>query len=254
MNLDIDIKNVSVTIEDRVITSMSGLPGNVSDWYTRSGSFQVVLLNNNYDTCIKIPNVNHFDSFRLMVADRKYNEPNGKYLPIKKYTAEEMRRLYSLLMFQFENGIGNEVGRLFDITINGDTYFAFEVERLPERAWHQEVCETHNISDEDEINTWFYNELRKPGGIIELYRSNNALRNYDSNHILALKHPDSGGKQYTVGAKSDVSIFFVDDNGIPKMFDIDINTINAYFQDDFMNKIVKEYSSVIDERNYSDYL
>lgn len=255
MNLDIDIKNVSVTIEDRVITSISGLPGDMSDWYTRNGSFQVVLLNDNYDTCIKIPNVHHFDSYRMMKANRVYPTPNGQHDPIRKYTSTEMRKLYSLLMFHSENGIGNEVGRLFDININDDIYFAFEVERLNDyNTWTGRVKQDTNITDPDELNTWFYNELNKPDGLIELYKSRNALTTPDNNFLMALGHPDGNGNQYTVGTKADVSIFFTDADGNPKIFDVDINTINGYFEPKFIEEIVEEYASVIEERNYSDYL
>ena len=61
-----DIHNVSVSIEDKQLIKKVNLEGNLEDYRVLNGAFQVVLYNENYENVIKIPNLNHSDSFRLM--------------------------------------------------------------------------------------------------------------------------------------------------------------------------------------------
>jgi len=170
-----------------------------------------------------------------------------------KYTSHQFKALYSLLQFHYENGFGPELGRIIDININGETYFAFEQERLEVSdtycAHLQQLHETPD-GDEDALNTVIYNDLTKPNGFLEMYEPHNALKDNRHNHVIA---PKMEGQKYTIGYKADCSIFFMKD-GHPKCFDVDYNTIQSYFNETFINGLIEKYSDLIQERNFSDYL
>jgi len=250
-----DIKNVEFTLDDRVVISKNNIDGDVLDWKTDNGSFQVILVNPNFKYGLKIPNRNHGDSFKLMRCSgvSTWGRPKDEARPIKKYTSHQFKALYSLLQFHYENGFGPELGRIIDININGETYFAFEQERLEVSdtycAHLQQLHETPD-GDEDALNTVIYNDLTKPNGFLEMYEPHNALKDNRHNHVIA---PKMEGQTYTIGYKADCSIFFMKD-GHPKCFDVDYNTIQCYFNETFINGLVEKYSDLIEERNFSDYL
>ena len=250
----LDINNINVEIEDKVVTKVTNLSGTPNDWKLQNGSFQVAMINRDYDTIIKIPNIGHGDSFKLMkcsgVSD--WGRPDDEARPITKYTPYQLKATYSVLQFHYENGIGPKVGRIFDININNETYFAFEQERLPEYPYKSFLLKKYKLDfdDEDGINTATYNEYMSDGGIISLYKKHDALLQYDNNHIIAPQH---GNQSYTVKHKADCSIFFVKD-GQPKCFDIDYNGITGYFNPTFIDNLIEKYSKTIKEQNFSDYL
>jgi hypothetical protein len=250
----LDINNISVEIEDRVVTKVTNLSGTPQDWILKSGSFQVVMINMDYDTIIKIPNISHGDSFKLMKCSgvATWGRPDDITRPITKYTPYQLKATYSLLQFHYENGFGPKVGRIFDININNETYFAFEQERLPEVSYFSFLRKKYNIphNDTNAVNTVTYNEYMADDGIISLYKKHDALIKYDDNHIIAHKTDD---QRYDIGYKADCSIFFMKD-GKPKCFDIDYNGINAYFNPKFIDSLIEKYSKIIEEQNFSDYL
>jgi len=249
-----DISNAGFTIENRIVTGIQNIEGNPSDWRTDNGSFQVILLNENFEYGIKIPNRNHGDSFKLMTCEgvSTWGRPAAQAAPIRKYTPYEFKATYALLEFHYEHGFGPKMGRIFDININGDTYFAFEQENLKQDSWCRYLSDREGIEPNDEIalNTIIYNEHMKPGGFIEMYRNEDALHDYHGNHVIAKK---TDYQNYDIDYKADCSIFWVKD-GLPKCFDIDYNGITAYFKKPFIDKIIERYSGVMQERNFSDYL
>lgn len=250
----LDINNISVEMDDRIVTNVTNLAGTPQDWKLKNGSFQVVIINEDWDTLIKIPNISHGDSFKLMkcsgVVD--WGRPDDIARPITKYTPYQLKATYSLLQFHYENGFGPKVGRIFDININNETYFAFEQERLPEVSYFSFLRRKYNIpgNDINAVNTVTYNEYMDDDGIISLYKKHDALIKYDDNHIIAHKRDD---QRYDIGYKADCSIFFMKD-GKPKCFDIDYNGINAYFNPKFIDNLIEKYSKIIEEQNFSDYL
>ncbi len=249
-----DIKNVSISIQDRVITNLTNIEGNLSDWYHNNGSYQVAFMNNNFESIIKIPNRNHGDSAKLLDCSGvdTWGRPDDQARPINKYKPNEIKSLYALLQFHYDKGFGPKMGRIFDITINGETYIAFEQERLSGIPYVNHIAKENNleVTDYAKINTAIYNEMMKPNGFIEMYRPYDALKNEHNNHVISTK---SDSRIIDIDYKGDCSIFFMDgDNTL--CFDVDYNTIRAYFNTPFIDKITQEYSDLIDERNFSDYL
>ena len=215
-----DIKNVGFTFNDRVLMSKTNVDGKLSEWKSWNGSFQVALINDNYDYLIKIPNINHGDSSKLLDCSgvATWGRPAEEAAPINKYTSYQIKATYALLQFHYENGFGPKMGRIFDVTVNGETYFAFEQEALPQNPYYRYLASKHNVDDMDEnaINTLTYNEHIKEGGFIDVYKQHNALVNYNNNHVLAPAHAD---QDYTIGYKADASIFFMKDgDDKPKCF------------------------------------
>lgn len=251
-----DIYNVRFTIEDKVVIGTENIDGNLADWKTDNGSFQVALINKKLKNIVKIPNINHGDSFKLMRCSgiSSWGRPEEEKKPIRKYTSSEFKSVYALLQFHYENGFGPKMGRIFDVNINGETYFAFEQEKLPQSTYHRYLVEKHNLdnSDVDAINTIVYNDHMKDGGFIDMYRKHDALTDNHQNHVVALK---THNQTYSVGYKADSSIFYMKDgDDKPKCFDVDYNTISAYFKEEFIEDLIEKYSDLIDERNFSNYL
>jgi len=250
-----DLSNVSFTIQNGVVIGISGIPSSPTDWQVHRGSYQVALVNYNLDMCIKIPNYNNGDSIKLIYPNNlpstRWRNSGDENLPIVKYTSSQIKKLYALLLFHYENGIGPNVGRIFDVDINGDTYFAFEVQRLEQKEWWVYIRETMGL-DDNAINTWVYDYFNKPGGIVELYKSYDALNNYENCHIIRKDEHDT--KRFSIDYKAEHSIFFVDNNMNPLCYDVDIHDISNYFKHTFIDNIVKKYSGIIEERNFSDYL
>lgn len=247
-----DIHNVSVSIEDKQLIKKVNLEGNLEDYKVLNGAFQVVLYNENYENVIKIPNLNHSDSFRLMRDSRMNDWPEDRLIPPTKYNDSQMIELYSLLTFHNENGFGPKVGRVFNIEVNGDTFLAFEMERCIHQEWFQfwlrREGRTGTPQDMDDLNTWTYNELNKPNGYIDMYRAENALKDNDENHVIHKKPIDS----FSIGYKADCSIFLPDEDGdMTRCYDIDWNTIKAYFNRDFIDSIVPRYSSILDSNDFT---
>lgn len=246
-----NLQDIQINVDHYKVTSLKNIEGNVSDWYTRNGSFQAIFLNDSYEYGIKIPNFNHGDSAKLLGCHdiNTWGRPEEEARPISKYSIDDIVRLYSLLQFHYDNGFGPKMGRIVDIEVNGSTYIGFEQERLVEYPFPAYLRELYDIEyrDEDTLNTIMYNEILKPDMIMDVYKQNNALKSLTNNHIISKNHES---QNYSVGYKADLSIFFCK-NDTPVCFDVDHNTIAAYFEAEFIDKIVEKYTPLISSRNYS---
>jgi|GEM_PF-4245571 len=249
-----DIKNVSISVQDRIITNLTNINGNLSDWYHNNGSYQVAFMNNTMESIIKIPNRNHGDSAKLLNCSGvdTWGRPSDQARPIKKYTPSQFKSLYALLQFHYDKGFGPKMGRIFDLVINGESYLAFEQERLSGLPYVNYIAKENNLDvyDYPKVNTAIYNEMMKPNGFIEMYRPYNALKNEHNNHVISTKSDD---RITEIDYKGDCSIFFMAGDK-PLCFDVDYNTIEAYFNKPFIEQITEDYSDLIQERNFSDYL
>jgi|DEB0MinimDraft_6_1074348.scaffolds.fasta_scaffold59013_3 hypothetical protein len=232
-----DPKNISIKIQNRKIVEINGLSGTTQDWYVENGAYQVALVNKDWDYIIKIPNRGYFDAYRLIRDNNGFGELNFED-PITKYSLDDIKKIYALFSFHYENNIGPSVGRIFEIKVNDEPYFGFEMERLPQIPWYMDIVNKTGIeaSDVDSINNFASKSMNEPGGILYIYRIHHVLTDHNYSHFMVWDEAEN----LTLPYKVETSIFYGDGNGNPLMYDVDINDIERHYNTAFIEDQIKQ--------------
>ena len=232
-----DLKNISIKIQNREIVEIKGLSGKAQDWYVENGAYQVVLVNKDWDYIIKIPNRGYYDAYRLIRDNNGFGELNFED-PITKYSLDDIKKIYALFSFHYENKIGPSVGRIFEIKVNDEPYFGFEMERLTQIPWDKDIVNKTGIelSDFDSINNFASKSINEPGGILYIYRIHHVLTDHNSSPFIMWDEADN----LTLPFKVETSIFYGDGNGKPLMYDVDINDIESHYNTAFIEDQIKQ--------------
>lgn len=232
-----DPKNISITIQNRDIVGINGLSGTTQDWYVENGAYQVALMNKDWDYVIKIPNRGYFDAYRLIQDNNGFEELNYED-PITKYSLDDIKKIHALFSFHHENNIGPYVGRIFEIKVNDEPYFGFEMERLTQIPWDVDIVNKTGIepSDVDSINNFASKSINEPDGILYIYRTHNVLTNHNYNPFMMWDEADN----LTLPYKVETSIFYGDGNGNPLIYDVDTNDIERHYNTEFIENQIKK--------------
>jgi hypothetical protein len=246
----IDIEaGVEIVFDNKKIVSAKNLEGDLKDWSTSCGSWQVFMSNPNYKFGIKTSMTGHCDSYRLQRCEGMATwEPERRHLDLKKVDLAETYKTWSLFQFMYEGGFGPQPGRIFRAKYNNnenEILWTFEIEVLNWIPWHEWVTQRPELieADPDDVNEWVFNHHLAEGGFVKYFVDADALLDPLHNFVIA---PDAFTRN---GYKAETSIFTSKD-GIPQCFDIDSRTVNAYFKPEWIEATLAKYKPLYESLTY----
>lgn len=241
---------VEIVFDNKTIISMKNVEGNLEDWTTSCGSWQVFMSNPNYKFALKTSMFGHCDSYRLQRCEGIPTwEESRQHLNIQPASLQDVYKTWSLFKFMHEGGFGPEPGRIFQVKYNNnpdEILWTFEIERLTWVPWHDWVRSRPEVdeTDADVVNEWVYNHHLGEGGFVKYFVDDDALLDPVKNFVIA---PD---EQEKIGYKAEMSIFTAAEDGTPQCFDIDSRTVDAYFKKEWVERKLQEYKPLYEAITY----
>lgn len=248
----IDIEaGVEIVFDNKKIISKKNLDGNLEDWTSDCGSWQVFMSNPNYKFGIKTSMFGHCDSYRLQRCEGIPTwEPERQHLNIDPTSLEDVYKTWSMFKFMHDGGFGPEPGRIFRAKYNNnpdEILWTFEIERLEWVPWHDWVRSRPGLdgTDADAVNEWVFDHHLAEGGFVKYFLDAGALKDDGTQNFVIAKEPRERN-----GYKAEMSIFTSAPDGTPQCFDIDSRTVDAYLKPEWVEAKLEEYRPLYEAVTY----